>query len=63
MSKERSVLLRCSADVVHYLGVLEPKSRDEHRKLRDAGHFLVRDNETMSAFFWPCLDETTVVSS
>lgn len=45
--------LHCSADVVHCLGVLEPSTLNEHRKLRDAGHLLVRDHETMSAFFWP----------
>lgn len=45
--------LHCSAEIVHCLGVLEPANVDEHRKLRDAGHLLVRDHQTMSAFFWP----------
>lgn len=52
MSKQK-LELRCSADVVHCLGVLEPKDLSEHRKLRDAGHLLVRDHQTLSAFFWP----------
>ena len=64
MSNENPRVLRCSADVVHYLGVLQPKSPGEHKKLRDAGGYnLVRDRQTMSAFFWPYLDEATVVSS
>lgn len=49
--------LRCSAEIVPHLGVLEPRTVDEHRKLRDAGHILVRDHETMSAFFWPLVVE------
>ena len=55
--------LRCSADVVHHLGVLHPQTLSEHRKLRDAGHLLVRDHETMSAFFWPWVEEELSVRS
>jgi hypothetical protein len=64
MSKEKAEELRCSADVVSYLGVLQPKTSGEHKKLRDAGgYILVRDRQTMSAFFWPYIDEATMVSS
>lgn len=59
MPKEK-LELRCSADVVHCLDVLQPQTLSEHRKLRDAGHLLVRDHETMSAFFWPWVEEHAV---
>ncbi len=52
--------LHCSANVIHRLGVLQPQTVSEHRKLRDAGHLLVRDHETMSAFFWPWIEEPAV---
>lgn len=63
MAKQK-LELRCSADVVHYLGVERPATSSEHRKLRDVGdHMVVRDHETMSAFFWPLTADVTMVSS
>lgn len=61
--REKRLEVRCSADVVHCLGVLKPNSNTEHRKLRDAGHLLVRDHETMSAFFWPWLEPVAMLEA
>lgn len=45
--------LRCSHETAILLGAIVPESLGHHRRLRDAGHLLVRDTETPKAMFWP----------
>lgn len=45
--------LRCTRDLALLLGVVEPRNMTHHRKLRDAGHMLVRDTLTSWPMFWP----------
>lgn len=45
--------LRCSRDLALRLGAVTPETTKRHREMRDAGHMLIRDNQTGRAMFWP----------
>lgn len=53
MEREAIYELYCSRDLAERLGAISPLTVDHHRRLRDAGHMLLRDPRTGWATFWP----------
>ena len=45
--------LYCSRELAERLGAVSPVTIEHHRRLRDAGHLLVRDLATGWPMFWP----------
>lgn len=48
--------LRCSRDLALWLGAVEPKTIDEHKAMKAAGHMLIRDG-TNGVLFWQWTSE------
>ncbi len=55
--------LLCPRELAERLGAVSPVTVDHHRRLRDAGHLLVRDYGTGWPMFWPWVGELTSSST
>lgn len=52
--------LICDRALAERLGAVSPITAQHHRRLRDAGHLLVRDPATGWGMFWPWAKPVTV---
>lgn len=55
--------LNCSRELAQRLGAISPITIEHHRRLRNAGHLLVRDPTSGWGMFWPWVGEAVTRAS